>query len=401
MKKVLKSIVIFVLTFAMVFSIVACADQSDPNDTPPSTATEKMLKVKKPFLTSTTFPMSVDPENVYFGWEAEATIRGAMQRSYRIIVADNVKDIDNNRGNVWDSGWILSDRQTGIPCGTDLSPETVYYYKVNLRDQNGKAAGYSPAAVFETGVDAMHGYYIGGSGAKILRKVFSMEKDLKDIQRARLSVTSGSYLEPHMNGQKIGNLYDAPGRTVSDIETLINTYNILPYLKNGDNAVGFLIGDLYGYGPSVKAEINIYYNDGTVQRIVTAETPVYEGARIFQSDAYAVGGYLMQDRAVFYLLGFGTVLAITPILGLIKPLASLGQRTLPIYILHMPLYALLVQLGCYEACASHGLPAVITWLCVIIPAVVALCASAPVCAILNGIANIWYKTLPALFSRRG
>ena len=33
--------------------------------------------------------------------------------------------------------------------------------------------------------------------------------------------------------------------------------------------------------------------------------------------------------------------------------------------------------------------------------VVALCASAPVCAILNGIANIWYKTLPALFSRRG
>lgn len=272
MKKVLKSIVIFVLTFAMVFSIVACADQSDPNDTPPSTATEKMLKVKKPFLTSTTFPMSVDPENVYFGWESEATIRGAMQRSYRIIVADNVKDIDNNRGNVWDSGWILSDRQTGIPCGTDLSPETVYYYKVNLRDQNGKAAGYSPAAVFETGVDAMHGYYIGGSGAKILRKVFSMEKDLKDIQRARLSVTSGSYLEPHMNGQKIGNLYDAPGRTVSDIETLINTYNILPYLKNGDNAVGFLIGDLYGYGPSVKAEINIYYNDGTVQRIVTDES---------------------------------------------------------------------------------------------------------------------------------
>lgn len=155
----------------------------------------------------------------------------------------------------------------------------------------------------------------------------------------------------------------------------------------------------YAWGP-LAAAIVVFYTV-TVQRIVTAETPVYEGARIFQSDAYAVGGYLMQDRAVFYLLGFGTVLAITPILGLIKPLASLGQRTLPIYILHMPLYALLVQLGCYEVCASHGLPAVITWLCFIIPAVVALCASAPVCAILNGIANIWYKTLPALFSRRG
>ena len=132
----------------------------------------------------------------------------------------------------------------------------------------------------------------------------------------------------------------------------------------------------YAWGP-LAAAIVVFYTV-TVQRIVTAETPVYEGARIFQSDAYAVGGYLMQDRAVFYLLGFGTVLAITPILGLIKPLASLGQRTLPIYILHMPLYALLVQLGCYEACASHGLPAVITWLCFIIPAVVA-CAPVPRC----------------------
>ena len=57
----------------------------------------------------------------------------------------------------------------------------------------------------------------------------------------------------------------------------------------------------YAWGP-LAAAIVVFYTV-TVQRIVTAETPVYEGARIFQSDAYAVGGYLMQDRAVFYLLG--------------------------------------------------------------------------------------------------
>ena len=52
----------------------------------------------------------------------------------------------------------------------------------------------------------------------------------------------------------------------------------------------------YAWGPLAAAIVGFY--TVTVQRIVTAETPVYEGARIFQSDAYAVGGYLMQDRAV-------------------------------------------------------------------------------------------------------
>ena len=57
----------------------------------------------------------------------------------------------------------------------------------------------------------------------------------------------------------------------------------------------------YAWGP-LAAAIVVFYTV-TVQRIVTAETPVYEGARNIQYDAYAVGGYLMQDRAVFYLMG--------------------------------------------------------------------------------------------------
>ena len=83
----------------------------------------------------------------------------------------------------------------------------------------------------------------------------------------------------------------------------------------------------YAWGP-LAAAIVVFYTV-TVQRIVTAETPVYEGARIFQSDAYAVGGYLMQDRAVFYLLGFGTVLAITPILGSSSRLPAWASEPCP------------------------------------------------------------------------
>ena len=115
-----------------------------------------------------------------------------------------------------------------------------------------------------------------------------------------------------------GTTMDCPSASaMSSMIPLMRPSVVLPFLRSNVR-----------FSP-LAAAIVVFYTV-TVQRIVTAETPVYEGARIFQSDAYAVGGYLMQDRAVFYLLGFGTVLAITPILGLIKPLASLGQRTLPI-----------------------------------------------------------------------
>lgn len=154
----------------------------------------------------------------------------------------------------------------------------------------------------------------------------------------------------------------------------------------------------YAWGP-LTAVILIFYGVIT-QRILSAELPVYEGARIFQSDAYTVGGYTMADRAVFYLIGFGTVLALPPLLAHLRWLVSLGQRTLPVYILHMPLYALLVQLGCYEVTASHGVGAVFAWLAFAAPAALSLCASAPVCAVMNAAANIWYKGVPALFGRK-
>lgn len=128
--------------------------------------------------------------------------------------------------------------------------------------------------------------------------------------------------------------------------------------------------------------------------IITADPIVYEGARIFQTDSYAVGGYTMADRAIFYLIGTVTSIALAGLVGRSRILADLGRRTLPVYLLHLPIYALLAELGCFEACGSRGLDAVCAWLCFIIPAVLALCTSRPVSAAVNGIANLWYKTLP-------
>ena len=135
-------------------------------------------------------------------------------------------------------------------------------------------------------------------------------------------------------------------------------------------------------------------------KIVTAAPMAYEGARIFEENSYAVGGYTMADRAGFYLVGIATTVALAGLVGGSRALANLGRRTLPVYILHMPIYALLVQLGCYEASGSRGLGAICAWLCLMIPAVFALCTSRPVCLVMDGIANFWYKKKSDLLTKK-
>ena len=48
--------------------------------------------------------------------------------------------------------------------------------------------------------------------------------------------------------------------------------------------------------------------------ILRAPEPVYEGARIFNDVAYT-DGYTMVDRAMYYLIGIATALALIAVLG--------------------------------------------------------------------------------------
>lgn len=124
---------------------------------------------------------------------------------------------------------------------------------------------------------------------------------------------------------------------------------------------------------------------------------MYEGARIFNDVAYN-DGYTMGDRAMYYLIGMATALALIAVLGNVKSLASLGKRTLPIYIMHMPVYAFLVELGTYEIAGEKGVPAVAGWVFLAAGGCICLFGTKVFAGIFNAVANLWYKTLPGLFA---
>ncbi|MGN0974895.1 MAG: acyltransferase family protein, partial [Gemmiger sp.] len=122
--------------------------------------------------------------------------------------------------------------------------------------------------------------------------------------------------------------------------------------------------------------------------VLRAPEPVYEGGRIFQGASYAADHYTTGDRAAFYVVGILTVLTLAGLVGSSKWLASLGKRTLPVYILHMPAYALLIEAGVFEAPNPRGELAILSWLAFGVMGCVCAFASAPVCTVVNGAANL-------------
>ena len=85
-------------------------------------------------------------------WRIESETRGAVQASYRLRAASTVEGLDGDRGLLWDSGTIASDRTFDIEyAGPALAPMERVWWSVETSDQSGRSARSEPAW-FEAGL---------------------------------------------------------------------------------------------------------------------------------------------------------------------------------------------------------------------------------------------------------
>lgn len=71
--------------------------------------------------------------------------------AYQIIVSDRPEDMQARKGRMWDSGIVVSDRQTDILyAGKRLKSGVRYYWCVRVFDAAGISSGWSETAWFET-----------------------------------------------------------------------------------------------------------------------------------------------------------------------------------------------------------------------------------------------------------
>ncbi|MBM4024189.1 MAG: LamG domain-containing protein [Planctomycetes bacterium] len=73
---------------------------------------------------------------------------GDRQSAYRLLLADNPASLDNDTGNVWDTGKVLSDAPSACPGVAPLRSGARYYWKVKTWDLSGEEGPYSDTATF-------------------------------------------------------------------------------------------------------------------------------------------------------------------------------------------------------------------------------------------------------------
>ena len=85
-----------------------------------------------------------------FGWTVPQGSK--YQGAYQILVASNKASINNNNGNVWDSGRVASTKSTDVEYnGTALEIGKTYYWKVRIWEQENRLVDYSEPQKFTTG----------------------------------------------------------------------------------------------------------------------------------------------------------------------------------------------------------------------------------------------------------
>jgi len=100
-------------------------------------------------------PSNVDPTApIRFSWRVDTERRGARQTAYRILVSRSRDALADGEGDVWDSGWVESERASDVEYdGTPLRPDTPYYWTVRIRDENGDISTDAAPATFATALD--------------------------------------------------------------------------------------------------------------------------------------------------------------------------------------------------------------------------------------------------------
>ena len=141
-------------------------------------------------------PLAIDARQPRLSWEMESPAKGAYQRAYQVLMADNREALRLHDGNLWDSGKVVSNQSRHIHyAGTPLHSSQQVFWKVLLWDEHGMPGCWSPIATFTMGLldsNDWQGDWIGNylgitQSSPLLRKEFRVEKRIK---RALLYATA-------------------------------------------------------------------------------------------------------------------------------------------------------------------------------------------------------------------
>ncbi len=201
--------------------------------------------------------MGVDVTSPRLSWKIESSTRGQAQTAYRIVVASSIRLLQRDRGDLWDSQRVESDRTTEISyAGQPLHSSQQVFWKVRAWNQTGKPSAWSKPATWTMGLLApadWQAHWVGavkrGAGETpsksepqtiLLRREFTVRPKLV---RAVAHVCGLGCYELTVNGAKAADALFPPGWTKYDKTCLYDTLDLTRLVRPGANAVGLLLGN--------------------------------------------------------------------------------------------------------------------------------------------------------------
>lgn len=90
----------------------------------------------------------------FFGWIVNSGQNNTVQTAYQILVASTLENIRKNKGDCWDSGKTTTNQSINISyAGTELQPNSVYFWKVKTWDNHGVESSFSAVSQFKTAAE--------------------------------------------------------------------------------------------------------------------------------------------------------------------------------------------------------------------------------------------------------
>ena len=208
-------------------------------------------------------PLGIDAEKPRMSWvmtsgEGKPQARGLRQTAYEVLVASSEKLLEQDQGDQWDSGKVLSNQSLQIEYGgKPLASQRRYHWKVRVWDADGKATTWSKQATWEMGLLAPEDWqaqwlndgkpqptktedFYQEDPAPLFRKAFNLPKK---VTRARLYISGLGYVQASLNGNVIGDQVLDPGWTGYSKRVLYSTRDVTDQLHQGENCLGVTLGN--------------------------------------------------------------------------------------------------------------------------------------------------------------
>jgi len=246
-------------------------------------------------------PLGIDSRQPRLSWQLQSDLRNVQQEAFHIIVASSLEKLNNNEGDLWNSGKVQSSASVLVPyAGKPLQSTAQYFWKVKAYTNKGETnwsrpASWSMGLLNKSDWKAKWIGYDKASpwdsisqwsrlSARYLRKTFQAKPGIK---RATVYIAGLGLYELYMNGQRIGDQVLAPAPTDYRKSVLYNTYDVTEVLRPGANVVATVLGNgrfftmrqnykthkhnTFGY-PKLLLQLEVEYTNGKKATIISDES---------------------------------------------------------------------------------------------------------------------------------